>query len=181
MPVANPKKTINVSSIPCGGIATVTLQFQTAASLALDPADILLIIDRSSSLTGEKMTLVKTAAKHFIDMIDGARNGAVRVGIESFSENASENVGLTNQFSLLKPAIDALASSGTADHQIAWNTADKMLSLPHSQRQVAVMFTASVPVSDSGADAAVQALKDKGVEIFCIGIFFDTNDFNILV
>ena len=179
MPVANPKKTIHPTSIPCGGTATVTLQFRTAASLALDPADILLILDRSSSLSGDTLTLVQDAAKHFIDMVDGAKSGAVRLGLESFADTATQDVILTDEFSLLKPAVDALTATGTADHQAAWVTAERMLDIPNNQRKVAVMFTASTPAPGSGADAAVQVLKSKGVEIFCIGLGIDSAPLNL--
>ena len=172
MPVADPKKTIDVSSMPCGGTATVTLSFETAASLALEPADILLMMDRSALLTGETMALAKTAAKQLIDMVDGARSGATRMGIVSYADSASVDVKLTDAFSQLKPAIDALTAGGTANHPAAWEAAKTALSIPTSQRQAAILFTASTHAS-GGADAVVQELKDKGLEVFCIGLGAD--------
>ena len=92
MPVANPKKTVDVSTMACGGTATVTLGFESAASLALKPADIVLIMDRSTSMTQDRMTFAKAAAKQLIDLVDGARDGATRMGLVSFGNYAREEV-----------------------------------------------------------------------------------------
>ena len=173
MPVANPRKTVDVSSIPCGGTATVTLGFQSAASLALKPADIVLIMDRSSSMTRERMTFAKAAAKQLIDMVDGARDGATRMGIVSFGTDATEDVALTGDFTALKPAIDALVRGGYTNHKAAFEAAGNLLSIPSAVRQVVIMFTDGETTNSPDADPAAQALKDKGVEIFCIGLATD--------
>ena len=179
MPVANPRKTVDISSIPCGGTATVTLGFDSAASLALKPADIVLIMDRSSSMTRDRMTFAKAAAKQLIDMVDGARDGATRMGIVSFGTDATEDVALTNDFTVLKPAIDALVRGGYTNHKAAFEAAGNLLSIPSSVRQVAIMFTDGETSASPDPAPAVQALKDKGIEIFCIGLATDPTPLNL--
>ena len=173
MPVANPKKTVDVTSIGCGGTATVTLGFQSAASLALKPADIVLIMDRSSSMNQERLTFAKAAAKQLIDMVDGARDGATRMGIVSFGTEATEDVALTSNFNDLKPAIDALVRGGYTNHKAAFEAAGNLLSVPSAIRQVVIMFTDGETTNSPDPDPAVQALKDKGIEVFCIGLVTD--------
>ena len=178
MPVANPEKTVNVKSMPSGGTATVSISFRSAAGLALKPADIVLIMDCSSGMSGEKMAFAKSAAKQFVDLLEGARDGATRMGLVSFGSEAKEELPLGSDFSLLKPAIEALSSGGTKNHKAAFEAAGKILSVPSSQRQLVVMFTEGESSSGASADPAVQALKDKGVEVFCIGLAADTAALN---
>ena len=179
MAVENPEKTVNVSSIRCGGVATVTLGFESAAELARNPADIILIMDRSSSMTQDRMTFAKSAAKQFIDLVDGARDGATRMGIISFGTEATEDVALTNNFALLKPAIDKLAGGGYTNHKAAFEAAANLLNIPSAVRQVVIMFTDGKTTASPDPAPAVRALKDKGVEIFCIGLDTDTAPLNL--
>ena len=178
MPVANPQKKISVSSMSCGGVATVTLGFQSAASLAFTPADIVLIMDRSVSMTKERMPFAKEAANRFIDVVDGARDGATRMGIVSFAEEATEDVPLTGTFTELKPAIEKLTGGGKANHQAGFQAAANLLGHPATSRRIAVMFTAGEITGSEGADSAVQAMKDQGIEIFCIGLTADPTTLN---
>ena len=179
MPVANPQKKINVSSMNCGGTATVTLGFDSAASLAFTPADIVLIMDRSTSMTQDRMTYAKAAANLFVDMVAGAKDGATRMGLVSFGEHATEEVALTSDFTPLKPAIDKLVRGGYTNHKAAFEAAMNLLGAPSAVRQIVVMFTDGVtsPMYEDPAPA-VQALKDKGVEIFCIGLATDPAPLN---
>ena len=178
MPVANPQKKISVSSMDCGGVATVTLGFQSAASLAFTPADIVLIMDRSASMTEERMAYAKAAADLFIDMVDGARDGATRMGIVSFAEEATEDVALTGIFTELKPAIEKLTGGGNANYQAGFQAAAGMLSHPGTSRRIAVLFAAGEIAGSTETDSAVQAMKDQGIEIFCIGLTADPSALN---
>lgn len=179
MPVANPTKTVNVSSMHCGDTATVTMSFQSAAGLAFHPADIVLIMDRSCSMTEEKMKFAKAAAKHFIDMVEETRNGGTRMGLVSFGDTAKEEVSITDSFSTLKPAIDALTRSGNTNHKAAFGVAKKMLNVPSSVRQLVVMFTDGESTVGGDPSPVIQELKDKNVEIFCIGLSTDPAPLNL--
>ena len=179
MPVANPQKKINVSSMNCGGTATVTLGFESAASLAFKPADIVLIMDRSASMHQDQMTYAKAAANLFVDMVAGARDGATRMGMVSFGDDVTKDAALSSDFSPLKPAIDKLVPGGHSNHRGAFEAAGDMLDGPGSVRQVIVMFTdgESSPLYQDPA-SAVKALKAKGIEIFCIGLAVDPASLN---
>lgn len=61
---------------------TPTLGQNQAASCGNVPADIILIIDRSGSMAGSKLTEVKQAAKSFIDVIaqDTTNNNNIGIG-----------------------------------------------------------------------------------------------------
>jgi len=74
--------------------------------------DVVLVIDRSGSMAGQKITDAKNAAKQFVDlMVDGDK-----IGVVSFSSSATVNYGLTtiagNVKQDAKNAIDAIGASG---------------------------------------------------------------------
>ncbi len=75
-------------------------------------ADIMLVIDKSGSMSGAPLIAAKTAAKSFVDVV--AANANNRVGVVSFSNDASTSLDspLTNSFSSVKTTIDFINSSG---------------------------------------------------------------------
>lgn len=180
MPVANPKKSISAQKMKCGDTAAVTLSFDTAAELANDPADIILIMDRSSSMTQDRLNYAKAAAHQLIDIIEAASNdlgnGQIhdsRMGIASFADAATADVPLTGDTAALHAAIDALSRGGLTNHRAAFDTAETMLTTPTDNRQILVMFTDGKTTTGGSADATTAAIKAAGIEIFCIGLVDD--------
>jgi len=81
-----------------------------------DPIDVVLVIDRSGSMstkdTGEtktRMALAKSAASTFIGQMDPDRD---RVGLISFASETSKEMDLTNSFAKVKKKINDLSASG---------------------------------------------------------------------
>ena len=102
MGVTNANKSINVDKIECGGTFTVTLSLTAEPDLMSNPTDIVLILDRSGSMTGTPMMHLKAGAKEFIDIVmkrTGGRMGRLangnRIGIVSFAgtECLGDNLG----------------------------------------------------------------------------------------
>ena len=59
-------------------------------------SDIILVMDRSGSMDGSRMTNAKIAAEAFVDtLLDGTHPG-VRIGIASFASTASADRPLTD-------------------------------------------------------------------------------------
>ncbi len=97
---------------------TITAVVTPGQSCGNVPADIMLIIDRSSSMGGvNKLTEAKQAAKSFTDVI--AQDSNNRIGLISFSTTATLNNGLTNDFTTIKNKIDTLSSNGSTCHECA--------------------------------------------------------------
>ena len=126
------------------------------------------------------MTYAKAAANLFVDMVAGAKDGATRMGLVSFGDHATEEVALTSDFTTLKPAIDKLVRGGYTNHKAAFEAAGNLLNVPTSVRQAVVMFTdgETSPMYEDAAPAA-KALKDKGIEIFCVGLVKDPAPLNL--
>ncbi|MBU4017449.1 VWA domain-containing protein, partial [Patescibacteria group bacterium] len=91
------------------------------------PTDIMLIIDRSGSMSEvNKITETKQAAKSFIDVI--AQDSRNRIGLVSFSNTATLDNGLTNNFTSVKTKIDTLSSNGYTCHECAVIKADQEIA-----------------------------------------------------
>jgi Mg-chelatase subunit ChlD len=107
------------------------------------PADIMLIIDRSSSMTGSKFQEAQAAAKSFIDVIASDITTANRIGLVSFDATATLNSGLTNNFASIKTNIDSiLIGSGTC-HECAVVKANQEISANGRSgvKKVVIMLT----------------------------------------
>lgn len=187
MSVTNPQKTVSTPQIRCGGTATVNISFDACARLTSSPADIVLIMDRSGSMTQERLTFAKAAARDLITSVAAASGGTAagpiangsRMGIVSFADNATSDVPLSTAVPPLIAAIDALNRGGFTNHKAAFETAGRMLGPKGTNRQVIVIFTDGVTTVGGDAAATAESLKRDGIEIFCIGLVTDPFQLNI--
>ena len=69
-------KTVNTNNILCDGTVDVTLSLTASPDIITNPTDIVLVLDRSGSMTGEALTNMKKGADTFVDIIAEATGGA---------------------------------------------------------------------------------------------------------
>jgi Mg-chelatase subunit ChlD len=86
----------------------------TTAVCGTAPADIVLVIDRSSSMndkvgsSGTKLANAKIAAKNFVDVISQNTNN--KVSLVTYSNTGTTNASLTNNFASVKTQIDSIGT-----------------------------------------------------------------------
>lgn len=153
--------------------------------------DSVVIIDKSSSMTGQKFTDAKNAAKLFVDQL--ATNTNNRVALVSFSNNSATatNVTLTNNFAQVKTAIDALTITGGTCIDCGVKKADAEIAA-HGRagiKKVGVLLTdgkgdlvsgqtgsVTESVANAAATASVQAaFTNHQMGFYTIGLGSDVN------
>ncbi len=138
------------------------------------PLDVMLVLDRSSSMGGDKWHGAQQAAKEFIDQMNFAQD---RVAVTLFSGGAQLQQALTQDAEVAKQAIDNGRPSGGTD------IAD---GLERGGDELVANERADVPrvlilLSDGGSNkaAAIQAAdayKDAGIRIIAIGLGGDVEE-----
>ena len=149
MGVTNSNKVISTDQIACDGSLRVTLALTAAPDIMSNPTDIVLVLDRSGSMTGLPLASMKAGADTFIDIIDEATDGAAdgqigsgsRIGIVSFAGSATADTQLITSVADLKDAVDALTAGGNTNHADAFSTAADLFDPASSNAKVIVMFT----------------------------------------
>jgi hypothetical protein len=169
---------------PGCGEATVTLTVTGAGEPTGErlPVDVMLIIDRSGSMAGDKMTATKAAAIAFVDLLDSSQD---RVGLVSYSDSATLNQVLTTDFAAVKTAINGLVANGYTDIGDAIDTANQELTTNGRSPGVVwveILLTDGLPNRPNGtganfneADAAyargfAQAAHTAGITLYTIGL-----------
>lgn len=177
MGITKSTKELSAAQISCGGTFTVTLALTAEPDIVSNPTDIVLILDRSGSMTNSLPSL-KRAAKTFIDIIDEATDGTQdgqigngsRIGIVSFSTTAVQDTQLITSVDALKSAVDGLTAGGSTNHEDAFTKALALFDPASTNAKVMVMFTDGVTTAGGPPNPVATAAKAQGVIIYAIGL-----------
>ena len=189
MGITNSNKEINVSQVNCDGTFKVTLALAASPDISENPTDIVLILDRSGSMTGSPLTNLKLGAETFIDIIDEATDGTQdgqigsgsHIGIVSFSSSAVADTQLITSVADLKAAVNALSAGGSTNHADAFSTAAALFDPTSTNAKVIVMFTDGKTTSGLPPAPIAAAIRASGIVIYCIGLVGDDGiDVNVL-
>ena len=179
MPVLNPVKTVDKSKINCGDTANVTIKFTSSPPLKANPADIILIMDRSGSMDATRMKFAKEGAGKLIDMVVSASGGTdsvandSRLALVSFATDAKVEEPLTSDAVLIKSKVDALVSGGFTNQSEAFTKAKELLDPNSKNKQIVVMFTDGLKNQGGDPNIVADEIKAMGAEIYCIGLATD--------
>jgi uncharacterized protein YegL len=171
-------KTANPNVTQPGGEVTVMLSLtglDGACLPARRPADVLLVLDRSGSMSGQKIQDAKAAAKGFLDRMDLSTD---QVGLVSFSDVATLNQVLTQMAGPVRTAIDGLVASGNTNITDAITKAQaELTSARHrtGNQPVIVLLSDGVPTAGGDPRPAAAAAKAAGTRIFTIGLGADVD------
>ncbi len=167
-----PDKIARPSRIELGESVEVRLSLRggCGSQAAGAARDIILVLDISGSMSGDKITILREAALGFLADVDFSTS---RVGIVSFHEEATIEQALTRDRDAARRAIIDLAveaDGGTAIHIGLEAAYDHWF--PRQQQGVPAAF---ILLSDGGSspDLAIQEAnraKQAGVELFSISI-----------
>jgi len=196
-----------ISNIESAGVVTgnsATAQKVVTVSLPVTKIenaqlDVMIVLDRSGSMDEtvhgdphNKIYYTKAASKTFIDQLDPTSD---RVGLVSFSDSATLNSHLTNDFSSVKSKIDGLSPNGYTDMGDAVAIVNTELSSnSRTTATLAMIFltdgvpnrpcphypqhVSTCPYAASYCLNKTQQTKQEGALIYTIGIGSGTSDFN---
>ncbi|MBP2017026.1 uncharacterized protein YegL [Symbiobacterium terraclitae] len=159
------------SEILAQGEVEVTLSIKgTPPVNVVRPNDVILIIDRSGSMSSEnRIQAAKQAAKGFIDLMDLSKH---RVGIVDFSTTAA-GFPLTTDRDAAKAYIDTLQAQGNTATGDAIDVATQLLAdhRPEAQPVIVLMTDGDANV---GSPTPYEYAKLKAAEAKSAGIVFYT-------
>ncbi len=178
MGVTNSNKVINTDRILCDGALRVTLALTAAPDIVSNPTDIVLVLDRSGSMTGSPLANLKLGANTFIDLIDEAtdstKDGQIgsgsRMGVVSFSSTAVANTQLITSVDALKAAVDGLSAAGSTNHADAFAKATQLFDPASPNAKVMVLFTDGNTTIGAPPAPVAAAARAQGIIIYCIGL-----------
>jgi len=186
-PQLKASKTITPNSAKACKNLTITIRLEGIGDplLTPTPADIVLLMDRSGSMKGQKLTDAKTAAKTFVDL-QGSNN---RAELISFAGSAIIEVQFTSMTAdgktTVKNAIDKLTSVDKTNIYEAIQKANSELDTKGRDNTllVEILLTDGRPTTgntkaDDIIDLAVSA-NATGIRIYTIGLGKDV-DANLL-
>ena len=178
MGITSSNKTLSRSRIDCGDSFEVRLALTAEPDITSNPTDIVLILDRSTSMAGRPLANLKRGAKKFVEIIDAATDdahdgkigGGSRIAIVSFSNTAVKDTQLITEVSDLNSAIDNLSAGGYTNHGDAFTKASELLSAPSGNKKVMVMFTDGKTTAGVNPAPIAAAARAMGVAIYVIGL-----------
>jgi len=133
------------------------------------------VLDRSGSMSGQKIANAKAAAKAFLDRMDLSVDQA---GLVSFSDAATLNQMLTQMAGPVRTAIDGLVASGATNITDAITQAQaELTSARHrtGNQPVIVLLSDGQPTAGGDPRPAATAAKNAGTRIFTIGLGADVD------
>jgi uncharacterized protein YegL len=139
------------------------------------PADVMLVLDASSSMTGEKLAQAVAAAKSFVGLVNPGQD---RVGLVSFNSTA-RRTGLTNDLAAVNRELDGLTvAEGT---RIDLGLYEALSEFYYRARpgvaRVAVVLSDGQPMPGTREQALEQGalLRTYGVALYAIGLGGDAD------
>lgn len=158
----------------------------TPTPLACQQADVMLVLDRSGSISSTELAQLKTAAKLFVDDLGLTLTG-IHAGKSSFATTGNLNHALTSNSVTLKATIDALVSGGFTNLKAGIDLAsgelaggndrpdgtspDKMIIVTDGHPNRPLPPGTAAAAAKASADAA----RAAGTEVFVVGVGGDVN------
>ena len=172
-------KTATKENLEEGRSADVTLTVNANGFTTVDKTDVVLVLDRSSSMNGTPMDNTKTAAKDLIELLitdktkDNTRAAIVTYGSNLLTSYTSDS--LTNDVTTLKNTIDSIPSSegnqGTNVHAGLIKAEELLKYSGDDTQKIVILLSDGEPTYYIGTDNKRHGMgnSDNYEDDYCIG------------
>lgn len=154
-------------------------QVQSVTGLELGPArdvpiSVVLVIDISGSMDGEKLAQAKAAAVSFLTSL-GTQD---RAALLSFNTEVTPVVLMTGDKAALENGINGLVSGGdTAAYDALYSAAEVIETAPAGSRRAIILLTDGADTASTySARVASDVAKQSNALVYTIGLGPDAND-----
>ncbi|MFQ5459239.1 MAG: VWA domain-containing protein, partial [Anaerolineae bacterium] len=154
-----PDKFAAPTRLRLGERTKVTLRLDGGCPEVSDQADIVLVVDVSGSMEGDKLAAARSAVQTFVGLMDLTQH---QVGLVAFETTARVMVGLTTNPGAIVNAAQSLVALGGTDIAAGIDAALGELSGPNRRpraKPIIVLMTDGKPTAVTGA--AVVAASDR--------------------
>ncbi len=174
-------KTASKKDLEKGRSADVTLTVNANGFTTVDKTDVVLVLDRSSSMDGTPMENTKTAAKDLIELLitdktkDNTRAAIVTYGSNLLTSYTSDS--LTNDVTTLKDTINSIPSSinneGTNVHAGLLKAEELLRSSGTDTQKIVILLSDGEPTYYIGTDNKIHGMggSDNYENDYCEGYY----------
>ena len=174
-------KTASKKDLEKGRSADVTLTVNANGFSTVDKTDVVLVLDRSSSMNGTPMENTKTAAKDLIELLitdktkDNTRAAIVTYGSNLLTSYTSDS--LTNDVTTLKDTINSIPSSinneGTNVHAGLLKAEELLRSSGTDTQKIVILLSDGEPTYYIGTDNKIHGMggSDNYENDYCEGYY----------
>ncbi|MDN7026247.1 VWA domain-containing protein, partial [Methanoculleus sp. FWC-SCC1] len=132
-PYLSVETSVSPETVAVNGTIDTTIRLRGDGwALQPDPIDVMLVIDRSGSMSGDSPTRIscaKAAAKTFVARMDPAKD---QIGVVSYSSGSTLDLSLTYDHSMVNGIIDGLNANGyTATRKALYTSIQEMIANPN--------------------------------------------------
>jgi Mg-chelatase subunit ChlD len=149
---------------------TLTLAASCPARASVLGADVMLVIDRSNSMSAGGLAAAQSAARSFVELLDVRYH---RVGLTSFADDASVDVPLTSNVPAVIDGLRAVQTGGQTNLGVAIDRAwANLRDFGRPEALPVIVLLTDGQNSATAADprpVAIQA-RNAGVQIYTIGL-----------
>ena len=153
-----------------GAVNTWDVTLRVESPKTSTTSDTVIIIDRSGSMEGKKMSKAKEAAKTLAKQLLPAGNTANRVAVVSFAGDIKTNVGFSDSYTTVAGAVDGLKADGGTYTQAAIRAAADLLGASTANTKNIVLMSDGEPTYSCKISNPDNYLIDGGPSGFGLGV-----------